>query len=85
MTQTAKEILAKGQWSHVLTAEEIEVFHVLTESLDPAFAARERKWFATQTAARLQSDMRSAWYANIPGEYQMNRSYLKLRFGIDAR
>lgn len=83
MTAAALKLSYSNPWGHVMTAEEIEAYHALTASLDPRFAASERQWYEGRTANQLKADMASAWWGNLASSYQLARSYLKLRFGVD--
>ncbi len=68
-----------SQWSHILSASELDSFHALTASLDPAFADSERAFYLSRTKAQLGSLAAGAWYANEPTGYQLARSYLAMQ------
>lgn len=63
-------------WNTVLTRAEIDASHALTAKLDPAFAARDRAWYASRTANQLSALASGAWNCNDSTTYQMARSYL---------
>lgn len=68
-----------SQWSQILTTAEINAYHALTASLDPAFAAKERAWYESRTVNQLKSSAAQAWDWNHPTAYQLAKSYLALK------
>lgn len=68
-----------SQWSHILTAAEIDAQFALTASLDPSFARQQREWYETRTTNELRSAMNGAWNANDSDGYQLARSFLALK------
>jgi len=68
-----------SQWSHVLTAAEIEAQFALTASLDPSFARQQREWYETRTVAQLKGAAAGAWTANDSDGYQLARSFIALK------
>lgn len=68
-----------SQWSHVLSQAEINAYHALTASLDPAYASGERAWYESRTVNQLKVAAAQAWDANIPTAYQLAKSYLVLK------
>lgn len=65
-------------WTHILTAKEITVYHALTASIDPAFAAQDQAFYESRNAAQLSGLAHGAWLCNEPGSYQIARSYAAL-------
>lgn len=63
-------------WNKILTAAELEAHHALTASIDPAFARKERAFYASRTPAQLEGLAAGAWYANEPTGYMLAKSYL---------
>ena len=67
-----------SQWTHIMTATEINAFHALTASLDPRFAKGEREFYASRTKPQLETLAAQAWWGNEPTPYQLARSYAAL-------
>ncbi len=67
-----------SQWSTLLNRAEIDAYHALTASPDPAFAAREQAFYASRTASQLATLASGAWCANDATTYQLSRSYAAL-------
>lgn len=44
---------AKSPWVDILTTGELDARYALTASLDPRFAASQRRWYEARTAAEL--------------------------------
>lgn len=68
-----------SHWNDVLSADEIDALHDMTEQLDRNFATDERAYYATATHQQLRNQMVRAWYSNDGSSYQMARSHLALR------
>lgn len=66
------------KWTDLMSAEQIEAMHALTASLDPRFAAGNRKFYETRSANQLRVLSRQAWDCNEPDAYCLARSYLAL-------
>lgn len=64
-----------SQWLKVLSPAEIDAYHALTATLDPAFAKREKEFYLSQTSDRLRVLAAQSWNANDSTGYQMARSY----------
>lgn len=73
-----------SQWSHILTAAELDEQFALTASLDPSFARQQREWYETRTIAQLKGAAAGAWTANEPDGYQLARSFIALKEGVSA-
>lgn len=73
-----------SQWSHILTADELDARFALTASLDARFARSQREWYETRTVNELRSAMNGAWNANDSDGYQLARSFLALKEGVAA-
>lgn len=68
-----------SQWSHILTAVELNAHYALTASIDPAFAASERKFYETRTVNQLKALAAQAFDCCTPTAYQLAKSYLALQ------
>lgn len=62
-------------WTDTLTTEQLEAYYTLTAKIDPAFAARDRKFWETRSYDQCNSLMFGAWQANNSDMYLMARSY----------
>lgn len=69
-------INANSPWTDILSADQIAALYALTATLDARFAASEREFWESRTAAELRSLKAGAWDANDSTTYQMARSYL---------
>ncbi len=70
-----------SQWTHVLTAAEIDAYVAKVESLDPAFAAEQKRFYEAQTISGLSALMHQSWLCNDATGYQLARSYKTLKEG----
>lgn len=68
-----------SKWNTLLTAGELEALYALTKRLDPAFAARERKFWESRTTAQLETIVDQSWLCNDAESYQVAKSLLALR------
>ena len=68
-----------SQWSHILTAAELDEQFALTARLDPSFARQQREWYEARTVQELRSHMNGAWNANDSDGYQLARSFIALK------
>ena len=64
-------------WGQTPTTAELEANYALTASLDPGFAASDRKWWETRTLSQLQSQRGYAY--NLSNE----EMYAKANYYID--
>lgn len=68
-----------NQWTEVLSPAELAARTAFTATLDPAFAARDKAFYDSRTAAQLRSLVAQAWKTNQADSYQVARSYLELK------
>ena len=73
-----------SQWSHILTAAELDARFALTAKLDPRFAREQRAWYETRTVQQLRSEMNGSWNANDSDGYQLARSFIAMKEGSAA-
>lgn len=66
---------------NVLTPEEIDAYHRMTATIDPASAARDRAWYLARTSAELRVAAARAWDCNDGHGYKMACSYLATKGG----
>jgi hypothetical protein len=67
-----------SHWNEVLSSEQLEAFHALTNRIDPRFMIEEKRYYETRTIAQLRALSCGAWTANDGHGYQMARSYLAI-------
>ncbi|MBO1023281.1 hypothetical protein IPU75_00970 [Ochrobactrum sp. SD129] len=70
-----------SQWTHILTAAEIDAYVAKVESLDPAFAAEQKRFYEAQSVGDLCALMHQSWLCNDADGYQLARSYKALKEG----
>jgi hypothetical protein len=66
-------------WNTILSRSDIDAHHQLTASLDPAFADRERAFYASRSDNQLRTLAAQSWNCNERTAYVLARSYLALR------
>lgn len=66
-------------WTEILTPEEIDAYHRMTATLDPAFAAQERAWYLARTADELRTLTAQSWNSNDSSSYRLSRSYAAMQ------
>ena len=70
-----------NQWSHILTAAELDAHWALTAKLDPRFARQCREFYESRTASQLRVLVAQSWDCCEPTGYQLARSHAALLGG----
>jgi hypothetical protein len=73
-----KGTAAMNTWTDILTADQLAAKYAFTATLDPRFAAEDRKFWESRTVAQLHGLKAGAWNCNEGETYQKARSYLAL-------
>lgn len=63
------------------TPEQISAHHALTESIDPAFAQREREFYASRSVGVLNAMAADAWRNNEGDRWALAMGYAKIASG----
>jgi hypothetical protein len=65
-----------GQWSKILTSNELDAHYAFTAKIDPVFAAKQREFYNSRTENDLRAHINQAWNCNDADGYQLARSHL---------